>query len=217
MEKACKNCNSVFYKKYTYSRKYWGNQKYCSYKCYWIALKDYQVSDEIKRKRTEAVKRLGLIPPHFFGKDSSHWKGGGGELVCLHCYNVFPVSHSKLKVAKFCSQKCKIKHMDFGLTPISMRIRKSKEYIKWYKNIFRRDQYTCQICGEVGGTLNAHHIRKFSKYIEHRFELNNGITLCKNCHYKMVNHKEDEWVSYFNFNLESKLLVEHSRMFGLDI
>lgn len=52
----------------------------------------------------------------------------------------------------------------------------------WRRGVFSRDKYTCQYCGEVGGILNAHHIREWAKYPELRLELNNGLTLCIVCH-----------------------------------
>lgn len=63
--------------------------------------------------------------------------------------------------------------------------RRTPEYYKWRKSVFERDNYTCQVCGQVGGSLNAHHIELFSKNIEKRIDINNGITLCINCHKKI--------------------------------
>jgi hypothetical protein len=69
-----------------------------------------------------------------------------------------------------------------GLTPESKRIRNSCEYIFWRKQIYIRDNFTCTICNEHGGRLNAHHINNFADFPELRFVIDNGITMCKKCH-----------------------------------
>ncbi len=63
-------------------------------------------------------------------------------------------------------------------------IRGSIEGKKWRKDVFVRDKYTCQKCGEVGGRLHAHHIRNFISQPMLRFDIDNGITLC------LIHHKE---------------------------
>lgn len=62
--------------------------------------------------------------------------------------------------------------------------RKYPEYYDWRKKVFERDNYTCQCCDISGSkiTLNAHHLNSYHWDIEGRTDLNNGITLCINCH-----------------------------------
>ena len=74
-----------------------------------------------------------------------------------------------------------------GISAENHIIRNSLEMKIWRAKVFKRDKYTCQHCKEAGGILNAHHIKPFASYPELRFELTNGLTLCKNCH--IAEHK----------------------------
>lgn len=69
-----------------------------------------------------------------------------------------------------------------GITPENMRIRQSAEYKAWRLAVFERDDYTCQICLQRGGRLNADHIKPFSLFPALRTALDNGRTLCFDCH-----------------------------------
>jgi hypothetical protein len=63
------------------------------------------------------------------------------------------------------------------------KIRKSKEFRLWRELVFERDDWTCQKCLTRGGALHPHHIENFMDKIEKRFDIDNGITFCKKCHY----------------------------------
>jgi hypothetical protein len=52
----------------------------------------------------------------------------------------------------------------------------------WRRLVFERDAYTCLRCGDVGGSLEAHHVKGWAESPELRFELSNGRTLCVHCH-----------------------------------
>ncbi len=70
-----------------------------------------------------------------------------------------------------------------GITSTNEKIRKSLEYKLWAKAVKERDNYTCQICGQRGGYLESDHIKPFCEFVELRFDLDNGRTLCADCHY----------------------------------
>ncbi len=85
-----------------------------------------------------------------------------------------------------------------GVTKLKDSIRSLMEYKSWRRNIFERDNFTCQICLSGSNKLNADHIVPFSfilkKYniknvddalrCEELWNINNGRTLCFDCHKK---------------------------------
>ena len=87
------------------------------------------------------------------------------------------------RIASSCRQRgISIEEFDGFLTTENSRIRNSSKYFDWRDDVFKRDNYTCQCCGQVGGKLNAHHKKNFAEYPELRFDVENGITLCFKCH-----------------------------------
>lgn len=72
-----------------------------------------------------------------------------------------------------------------GITSERGRIHSSREYKDWRRKVFEHDNHTCQRCNIRGGNLHAHHIKPFSEHPESRFDINNGVTLCKECHKKI--------------------------------
>lgn len=82
-----------------------------------------------------------------------------------------------------------------GVTEINEEFRHSFEYRRWRIAVFRRDNYTCVICGArnkrgYGKTivLNADHIKSYAEYPELRTVVENGRTLCLDCHKKTPNY-----------------------------
>ena len=71
-----------------------------------------------------------------------------------------------------------------GITEINQVIRQSLEYKLWREAVFARDNYTCIECTEKNVVLNADHIKPFALYPELRFAIDNGRTLCEDCHRK---------------------------------
>ena len=63
--------------------------------------------------------------------------------------------------------------------------RDNKQYREWRSKVFKRDNWTCQCCGDnKGGNLNAHHLNSYTTDKDNRYNVENGITLCVECHKK---------------------------------
>lgn len=71
----------------------------------------------------------------------------------------------------------------------SKRNRSASKYRRWRTAVFERDHYTCCSCGIKGTKLNAHHVKCWAYFPKLRFSINNGITLCEQCH-KRLHRKE---------------------------
>ena len=54
--------------------------------------------------------------------------------------------------------------------------------IDWAGYVRQRDQYTCRRCGAKRSRMAAHHIKSILDYPELALDVENGITLCPNCH-----------------------------------
>jgi predicted restriction endonuclease len=62
-------------------------------------------------------------------------------------------------------------------------------YKLWREAVYERDNYICQKCFIRGGYIEAHHIKGWTHYPQLRYELGNGITLCKKCHSLTDNYR----------------------------
>lgn len=72
--------------------------------------------------------------------------------------------------------------------------RTSPEYEDWRTKVFERDDYRCARCGRRGVRLNAHHKKPFAKFPEDRFDIDNGVTLCEECHREVHKEASSEWI-----------------------
>ena len=54
------------------------------------------------------------------------------------------------------------------------------------RDIYQRDGYRCQRCGAGKTTprgLHAHHVKSWAGNLALRFDLDNVVTLCRDCHH----------------------------------
>ena len=70
---------------------------------------------------------------------------------------------------------------------------KDKQYKDWRLAVYKRDDFQCQWpnCSSKK-RLNAHHIQTWAKFPSLRFEINNGITLCKP-HHDLIKGMEEDY------------------------
>ena len=78
--------------------------------------------------------------------------------------------------------QCEHHHSYCYQEPNNQDDRFTKEYKLWREAVYQRDNFTCQACGQKGGELNAHHIKAYALYPDLRTSIENGVTLCKDCH-----------------------------------
>jgi 5-methylcytosine-specific restriction endonuclease McrA len=120
-------------------------------------------------------------------------------LNCTICNKEYKVSKCRINISKFCSKKCLSKHTGYlaslRVGPLNKNYkgfddikRKNKSKLKSWANIIKNRDKTCKKCNSALD-LQAHHIKPYNKYPELRFNLENGILLCKLCHAK--EHEDD--------------------------
>jgi hypothetical protein len=100
-----------------------------------------------------------------------------------------------------------------GISSLYDEVRRFLKSINWARDVYRKDNYTCQRCGDsTGHNLNAHHMVLIKnliiyyniKTVEEAMNcpafrsILNGITLCKKCH---------KWV-HSNANVNKEFIRE---------
>ena len=133
------------------------------------------------------------------------------KVTCKQCGKVFGKPKSTIKWDKirrhkldFCSNTCsEIYHTGNGNAnwisdrdKLKCRPNKIKRHVAWRQGVFERDNYTCQLCGLRGTYLEPHHIKRWAEHKKLRYDIDNGITLCKPCHIK-TRGKEKEFEEIF--------------------
>ena len=185
----------------------------------------YGISLVPSKKQREIASKLNKGKNNYFygkrGELSLNWKKRM-ESHCDYCGKPIELTEKQMKFKNhFCNRKCLYNWLrdnpqntpgyKDGISMIYDLIRGNAKYFTWRSDIFKRDNYTCQLCGsKKGGNFQAHHIIQISKMLQYYeiitlkealecealWNINNGITLCKKCHKILHSKKFKSW-AYF--------------------
>lgn len=118
-------------------------------------------------------------------------------VACAACGVAMRRSLSTVKKYRTCSPECASRYQSDrqrgvlshlwrgGVAGENRAARYSVQADRWRLAVFERDDYTCALCGRRGGRLTADHLLPWSAYPELRFDVRNGRTVCRTCHYTL--------------------------------
>ena len=166
-----------------------------------MTYKGYKQTDEHIHKKAEGRKRGAwfdcLVCSKPFWRNPRAIKDGNNKFCSKLCYFVW--QRGRKRSPEF-AEKCRIGQRKRNairilITPINIRIRNGDKTKAWRWAVYIRDNFTCQKCKDRTRKghyvkLEAHHIKPFATYPELRFDVNNGLTLCKKCHSKEPKGRE---------------------------
>jgi hypothetical protein len=195
--KHCINCGKTYKKNYYSSIKRWRKSKFCSIKCKHLWGKPEKICPVCGKKFNSWRHQNHTYCSKLCGNRSRKDRGGRVELTCKNCGKSFVVKKSRKEKQnpQFCSKDCYEKYGHEKMRGLSHwnwkggvnrknHRRETKQYKEWRLSVYRRDHFKCQDCGKHCNQKNivAHHLKGWSKYPKLRYEISNGITLCRKCH-----------------------------------
>lgn len=122
-------------------------------------------------------------------RDKHHTDNNTTLVECDECGDTVRKSNWRLRRSDnlFCSTKCQSDYFTGENNGAwvndreHIEMRSSGEYYEWERNVFERDNHTCQDCGSTN-ELSAHHIERVSDSPEKMLDVSNGACLCYECH-----------------------------------
>jgi len=150
-------------------------------------------SGTAKLTTAEYLSRLNKIAPGYKLAEGEEYKNGKTKLTHIcdkgHNFSTTPEAilyqNSKCPVCAVERRSRENSHLwNPGLTDEERNSdrRLILGYKRWAREVKVRDNFTCQACGIRGVKLASHHIEAWNHARELRFDVNNGITLCEECH-----------------------------------
>lgn len=116
------------------------------------------------------------------------------SMTCTVCGNAFQIKATEsatiFLARRFCSRKCGWIGQKYNSGPdhpnwTGGKRKRANTHSKWARQVISRDNATCKSCGATNIELHAHHIESWIDHEDSRLDINNGITLCCHCHWKL--------------------------------
>ena len=164
-----------------------------------IKTKELWENPEYRKRMSEA--HIGIKMPPFTQEHKERIRKTmlGQKYTAERCVNI-----SNAQIGRVClwQRGEKSRFWKGGRTALRLAIKNLIQYKKWRRDVFSRDNFTCQMCWKKGGKIQADHKKAFHliltenniKIIEDAvkcdklWDLNNGRTLCRHCHFKTPNY-----------------------------
>lgn len=127
-------------------------------------------TEETKKKISEGRKGKNLGNTNGFVKGMTPWNKGKEHKV-----------HNDKWKSEVSNSMSGENHWNYKDGKRLGRKYKSRE---WSKAVRERDNFTCQMCGSKE-KLVSHHIKEWDDNPDKRYDLENGLTLCRKCHCKI--------------------------------
>lgn len=115
----------------------------------------------------------------FCGGDKGYTRKKHIDLRCRKC--VMTPERRAITSCHTRSAKIEIEQYSGHITPLNTLIRQSELGKLWKKQVLYRANYKCQLCASKE-LLCCHHLNSFDTHAEQRFDVDNGVCLCRNCH-----------------------------------
>jgi hypothetical protein len=176
----CKYCQKSFRPKQIAN----AAQKFCTRRC----VNDYRTSQTTGEYlclhcKTPFRRSQSMCGPRMFCSRSCSYKQRPRKpkrFTCQHCKQ-HSLINAKNKRKKYCSYTCNGLARRSSTRPNTPR--DVAMLATWGRKVRKRDGHQCVRC-KCRYKLQAHHKKSFAEYPDLRYEVENGETLCTDCHAK---------------------------------
>lgn len=218
--KICIDCGGIYYKRKRDTLHKWESRKYCSPGCYHPHQKGRVQTEKARTNiiRAAAENRKKMKPDSAKRGVETRRKNGFPQLRP----EVRAKISATLKGHSYTPRGEK-NPLWRGTRNLRELLWFSAEYRDWRQQIMKRDDYTCQLCGirnqaglgktvimnvdhypkplreftdeivRITPSMTTHERREYALKLGELWDINNGRTLCIDCHRKAPNHGRPKW------------------------